>query len=156
MTEGLLESAPMHRRRHRTRITFPSTTPVAWDQELGLPRWDVLQTKKGVGMLPGWRGTHTRSTHRPSWVKAATHPKVSGEESSTTLRSPWLVRPCQEWGRAAEGEMCSLAPALTCPYEMDAMAPAVYRPTPGSSFCRSSAVLGIRPASSDTTWQGRG
>lgn len=47
-------------------------------------------------------------------------------------------------------------PAPTCPYEMDAMAPAVYRPTPGSSFCRSSAVLGIRPASSDTTWQGRG
>lgn len=36
------------------------------------------------------------------------------------------------------------------------MAPAVYRPTPGSSFCRSSAVLGIWPASSDTTWQGRG
>lgn len=83
----------MHRRRHRTRITFPSTTPVAWDQELGLPCWDVLQTKKGVGMLPGWRGTHTRSTHMPSWVKAAMHPKVWGAEPSTTLRSPWLVRP---------------------------------------------------------------
>lgn len=49
-----------------------------------------------------------------------------------------------------------MLPALTCPYEMDAMAPAVYRPTPGSSFCRASAVLGIWPASSDTTWQGRG
>lgn len=59
----------------------------------------------------------------------------------------------QEWGWAAEGETCPLSPALTCPYEMDAMAPAVYRPTPGSSFCSSSAVLGIRPASSDTTWQ---
>lgn len=44
-------------------------------------------------------------------------------------------------------------PTLTCPYEIDAIAPAVYRPTPGSNFCRSSAVLGIRPASSDTTWQ---
>lgn len=153
MTAGLLESAPTHRRRHRTRITFPSTTPVAWHQELALPCWFVLGTKKGAGMLPGWRGTHTRPTHRSRWVGAVMHPKVGGEPN-TTLGSPWLVRPssrsCQEW------ETCPLSPALTCPYEMDAMAPAVYRPTPGSSFCRSSAVLGIRPASSDTTWQGRG
>lgn len=92
MTAGLLESAPMHRRRHRTRITFPSTTPVAWDPELGLPCWDVLQTKKGAGVLPGWRGTHTRPTHRPSWVGVEMHPKV-GREPSTTLESPWLVRP---------------------------------------------------------------
>lgn len=82
----------MHRRRHRTRITFPSTTPVAWDQEPGLPCWDVLQTKKGSGMLPGWRGTHTRPTHRPSWVGAEMDPKVGGEPS-TALGSPWLVRP---------------------------------------------------------------
>lgn len=59
-------------------------------------------------------------------------------------------------GLGSEGERCPLPAALTCPYEMDAMAPAVYRPTPGSSFCSSSAVLGILPASSDTTWQGRG
>lgn len=60
MTAGLLESAPMHRRRHRTRITFPSTTPVAWDQELGLPCQEVpvLLARQGAGVLPGWRG-HT-------------------------------------------------------------------------------------------------
>lgn len=37
MTGGLLGSAPMQRRRQRTRITFPSTTPVACNQEQGLP-----------------------------------------------------------------------------------------------------------------------
>lgn len=37
MTAGLLGSAPMQRRRQRTRITFPSTTPVACNQEQGLP-----------------------------------------------------------------------------------------------------------------------
>lgn len=61
MTAGLLESAPMHRRRHRTRITFPSTTPVAWDQEPELPRWEVpvLPARQGAGVLPGQRGdTH--------------------------------------------------------------------------------------------------
>lgn len=51
----------MHRRRHRTRITFPSTTPVAWDQELGLPhqRVPMFPANQGHGMLLGWRGdTH--------------------------------------------------------------------------------------------------
>lgn len=58
MTAGLLESAPMHRRRHRTRITFPSTTPVAWNQEPGLPRREVpvLPVLQAAGLLPGQRG----------------------------------------------------------------------------------------------------
>lgn len=40
---------------------------------------------------------------------------------------------------------------LTWPKAMEAMAPAVYRPTPGRSLCKVSAVHGMWPPSSSTT-----
>lgn len=78
MTAGLLDLAPMHRRRHRTRITFPSTTPVAWSQELGLPRWEVpvlpALHPRLLGCSQGRGETH-RLTHRPSWAVGEKHRK---------------------------------------------------------------------------------
>lgn len=90
MTAGLLESAPMHRRRHRTRITFPSTTPVAWDQELRLLRQEVpvLPARQGAGLLPGQRGdTHEVDPQTELDWGSKTHRKA-GESQS----------PAQPWG----------------------------------------------------------
>lgn len=83
MTAGLLESAPMHRRRHRTRITFPSTTPVAWDQKLGLPCQEVpvLPARQGAEVPPGQRGEHMRPTHRPSWAVGETQGRARAKHS---------------------------------------------------------------------------
>lgn len=155
MTAGLLESAPMHRRRHRTRITFPSTTPVAWDQKLRLPRQEVpmLPARQGAEVPPGQRGEHMRPIHRPSWAVGETQGRARAKHSPG--EPPACETQQQDPARSGAGWQRRIhrCPALTCPYEIDAMAPAVYRPTPGNSFCRSSAVLGIWPASSDTTWE---
>lgn len=64
-----------------------------------------------------------------------------------THRSPGVSLVWEESGYAPNG----VDYGLTWPKAMEAMAPAVYRPTPGRSRCKVSAVRGTWPPSSSTT-----
>ena len=90
----------MHRRRHRTRITFPSTTPVAWDQELGLPCQEVPGTAGSWG-APRMEGGPPRG--RPTgqvgwWARRSTRQGRAGAKHSPG--EPPAVRPS---GRTHQG-----------------------------------------------------
>ena len=68
----------------------------------------------------------------------------SGGLAQRSLESAWS-------GSKVGMHNMGVGSGLTWPKAMEAIAPAVYRPTPGRNSCRVSAVRGMWPPSSSTT-----